>query len=299
MLRVKTHKPVSKQDSGPHTFLRLYRRYSRHDVVQGPSDVLLLTIDNEDAYRKRYNPPKIVVRCDGLYCIRYRGKDTERLNSRAIHRYRMAHGAIFQSEYCRQFYAARTDLRDIPTRIILNGTDMRYYDSPRRPGVLCSAGWRAIKRPHLIPKVARAFPNIGFFILGDAKGIKPTPNMVMLGTKPLRECVDLYRDLTTFFHPGYLEGCSNSIVEAAAAGMTVICSSNGGNPDIVGDYGILYKDAEFDFGWLSKIPDPDIDSVINCIRRSFIQSRPPRRDDLSVMRMVIEYDDFLQEIVDA
>ena len=301
-LRVKTHK-ASNPLSGPHTWMRMYRKHSQFEFVpDGDADVLLLAYGNEEGYRRQHPDVVVITRCDGLYCVDVPGKDPDDQNERVIHRYVHAHGLVFQSRYCRELFERQVGARKVPSAIIVNGTDMPFLEKPNRtPGVVCCVSWRSIKRPHLVEKLAHFLlarnPKVKVTVIGEYKG-KELPNIQVLGRGSPNSFSTFYREHSTFVHTGYRDSCSNTAIEARAAGMIVVASESGGNPDLLeGDPGgLLYKENRIEWGFMDTVPEPDFDHLLDCVLRSFSMPAPGPRPDLSAQVMASNYDNFIYKV---
>jgi glycosyltransferase involved in cell wall biosynthesis len=62
----------------------------------------------------------------------------------------------------------------------------------------------------------------------------------------MRDMPAVYRDLDVFALSSLYEGTSMSILEAMATGLCVVATNVGGNPDLVGDTGILCRSGDAD-----------------------------------------------------
>jgi glycosyltransferase involved in cell wall biosynthesis len=299
-MKVKTH-TTDRWNAGPHVFLNLYKKHSKHQFVEGKDcDALFLVFANETGYRSKYKYKKVVTRCDGLYCLPVPGKDSKRMNGQALMRYKWADGVVFQSQYCKALYEHYTGRPvQVPHKIIINGTDVPFTEGERFPAVLCNTASRDIKRSHMITAVAAKLgilaKGVKFYIIGDCtiRG----PNIVSLGQVPKDKLLGYYSSCTTFLHTAYRDSCPNSVVEACAAGMVVVGSESGGVPDIVQDKGLLFheKCGRSHLTWMDQVPDPDVDEIARLLLDSFLM-RGWHRPDLSAAAMAAVYDNFLEEI---
>ena len=58
----------------------------------------------------------------------------------------------------------------------------------------------------------------------------------------LREARAHYFNCDIIAHPSRWEGCSYALLEAMAAGRAIIASDAGGNPEVLGDTGVVIKE---------------------------------------------------------
>lgn len=156
------------------------------------------------------------------------------------------------SEYERDFGAPRGGLRVIPNGVALPDQPcrVRSADDPYR--VLAVGRLDPVKD---YPSLIRAFAAMD--------GRSPEDRLVIVGDGPERErlesvasesgvgdAVELpgmirdtaaqYASADVFVQSSIYEGMSNTLAEAMAAGLPVVATSVGGNPDVVGDAGVLY-----------------------------------------------------------
>ena len=296
-ISVKTHKP-EPGIKGPHVFLDLLRHHTPPGVqwVEGSADILLLVFGAEHQARKQFKYRAICARCDGLYYLGDK-KSGPNLNRQAIDRYRCADGCIWQSHFCQRQYHIFAGGREVPERIIPNGTEIPHWSGPRPRGVVSCAGWRMSKRPHLVAHLAwrlrQSAPGVKVTVLGPYKGIVHD-NMVVLGTVKRRRLNEIYRQNNVFFHPAYQDPCPNTVVEAVAHGLYVVGSDTGGMPDIVQQNGRLIHEKPC-FHQLEEPPRLDMDivewTVLDALEQK--ESQPFRRD-LVIQNVAVAYTNFWQ-----
>jgi len=261
--------------------------------------VILLVTSSDAGYIARNPNTRVVTRCNGLYYLTKDGSPVEK-NKDAIKRYRAAHAIIFQSAFARLFIHSMLGPRDVPDKIILNGSGFKFQPwGLRVRNVLCSTDWRASKRPKVIADVARTMsikhPKVKFVILGQWKG-PVLSNMKVVGRVTSKEAETYCSQFTTFLDVGFQPCCSNTLVEAACSGMAVVASSSGGNPEIFPDSDLLYSERASGFSYMDSVPMPDVDEIVDRIVKSF-SSPPGPRNDLSARKMVKRYDKFIEVVL--
>jgi glycosyltransferase involved in cell wall biosynthesis len=146
--------------------------------------------------------------------------------------------------------------------LVLNGaSDRRGMQSPDqaavgqisaartagRKVVLCIARLEAPKRPDLFASLARSFPDLSFFWVGnvhaplpsDLGGLEIPPNLKFLGESP--EAGTLVNLCDIFVLLSDYEGIPMSVLEAMSCGKAIIASRVGGIPEALGEGGILVE----------------------------------------------------------
>ena len=132
--------------------------------------------------------------------------------------------------------------------------------------IICSAKWRAHKRLDCIIQGFLEYDNldVGLVIIGDGfeKSVKH-PNIKYVGKVPEKEMPKYLRGGDAFIHLAWLDHCPNSVVEALACGLPVLCSHNGGTKEIVRSNGIVLKcEEDYEFKKVPLYKPPKCDKII-------------------------------------
>ncbi|MDA9230046.1 glycosyltransferase family 4 protein, partial [Amylibacter sp.] len=269
----------------------------RKNLSRGPANFFQRLIDaiNENEYAKivgtknvlqdillvnsvanRINFKQHVVRIDGIYFDKNEqsGKN-ETLNKRIFKTIETAKGVIFQSNFSKNLVEAHYGDINIPKVTIINGAPLRVV-KPRKNKkkiIVCSANWRAHKRLSSIISVVRGLRSeldCELLVLGDVGSFnKVTHDFVTFIGKVDKASVFQYLERADLFlHLAWLDPCPNSVVEAISCGVPVVCSNQGGTPEIVNKTGcgrVAMCDVKVDYGNLVDLynpPLPDIDEII-------------------------------------
>jgi glycosyltransferase involved in cell wall biosynthesis len=140
--------------------------------------------------------------------------------------------------------------------VIYNGINVSSFScasrlAPLAPTIGCFGRLARQKNQQLLlralPKIARAIPDVELKFVGDgedgstlrafAEKLKCNDRVRFCGE--VREPQNEYFDCTLVAQPSRWEGCSYAILEAMACGKAVVASTRGGNPEVVGDAGVL------------------------------------------------------------
>lgn len=184
-----------------------------------------------------------VLRIDGIYFDkRNTFGENSFLNRKIFSSISNSSGIIFQSEFSRRLVQAHYGKVQHPQIVILNGAKIQNHKHKKNLGnskiIVCSANWRPNKRlEDIIKAIAMLRKNIEceLFILGDVgKNLIPESNYIhVLGPQPRSVVSDYLSKADLFIHLSWLDPCPNSVVEAISHGVPVVCSNQGGTPEIV------------------------------------------------------------------
>ena len=150
---------------------------------------------------------------------------------------------IYQSEYCRQSFAAE-GLDVSRSTVILNGVDLeRFFPAERPPAMrpikLIAMAWSSNLRKGFPAMVqASQLPNVEVTFAGNwPKELNAGKVRVF---PPLNhvELSGLLRQHHALLHMAQNDPCSNVILEGLASGLPVIYHPSGGSPELVGPCGV-------------------------------------------------------------
>ena len=141
-------------------------------------------------------------------------------------------------------------------RVIPNGVPPRFFDITERvraagtdPNVLCVANLIPYKGQADLVDAAALAARVGAHFRLLLAGDGPERSALEERARTARLCVELLgtrSDVTSLLtdadvvvSASHEEGCSNSILEAMAAGRAIIATDVGGNAEVVGEAGVL------------------------------------------------------------
>ena len=300
-----------KRNHGPQLFMvrlmqELIRRHDVKFVDSGPADIHLILV----AGNRKPNA-RNVVRLDGVYY------DRPRLAANLqIARCLMdADGAVFQSHWSK--LGVTTLLGYCPPRyaIVYNGIDQSVFRGIQgdKRGFdrvfLACAHWHPGKRLDLIIKAFRRLlpmvsEKIGLFIAGD--GVVPfkDDNILFFGNLRNEDVLFLYKSADYLCQVSYSEWCSNVLVEGLSAGLPVVCNNIGGNPELVGQDGVIVpldKPCHFEiFDSIDEASGHDLDpylitrGMVEILNRKWSVCRP----DLDIAVAAKKYYQFFKSLLE-
>ncbi|MCA9322991.1 MAG: glycosyltransferase [Planctomycetes bacterium] len=187
-----------------------------------------------------------------------RGEPAQRWSDAAIRRQlRRAVPTVFVSEQSRRdalSLVAETQLA--PWAIVPGGVDDRFFQpAPERcfddlpePFVLVVGMHRGRRRPGLVRRLARALatarPGAGVVWVGaGAEGEAGEPALVGLGYRTDDEVRALFDQASLLLAPSTMEGFGIPVVEALAAGLSVLAADNPTTREVAGDH-VRYFDVD-------------------------------------------------------
>lgn len=216
-------------------------RYGQHDRLGGLVEL------------KRRHPEKVVVhRVDGPMALtRADGGALDR--SVFLLNATVADGTVFQSNWSRERSVELGYADSLPWTRILNAPDPNLvYRPAERPS---SEG----RRLRVVGTSWSTNPNKGFDDYAYlARSLDPERfemNFVGRSPMPLDPCeiippcetaklAEILRGCDIFVFAGRNDACSNSLIEAMHSGLPALAIDDGGNPEIVGSGGELYREKE-------------------------------------------------------
>lgn len=113
-----------------------------------------------------------------------------------------------------------------------------------------------------LPRIAREFPDVRLRLFGDgedentlrALAAKLKVESLIEWRGDVREVQAEYSACDIIAQPSRWEGCSYALLEAAAAGRAIVASNVGGNPEVIGEAGVLLPAFEAQL-WAQNIID--------------------------------------------
>ena len=276
MLKIAIHN--NRIAGGPANFIkRLVGSFDKYNLAKAVGalnlfqDIGLCCSVASKFYLKPY-----VVRIDGIY---YDKKNTsgsnEKLNKNIYKTIRKAKGVIFQTEYAKSLVEAHYGSLNIPNAVIMNGAPLKeiVHKKNKKKIIVCSANWRIHKRLKSIIDVVEELNkkiDCELLVIGDTRNVQ-TPAYdftTYTGEIDAKNISNYLKDADLFIHLGWLDVCPNSVIEAIASGVPVVCSNQGGTPEIIEKtkFGrVAICDVKVNYEGLVDLynpPDPNIKKIV-------------------------------------
>ena len=277
-------------NGGPSNFLKNLRKTLMQNKICKTSYFINPFTDcniYSNKVRNPWNKP-YVYRVDGV------GYDTSRsnehltgVNDLIVDGINESIGIVYQTHHSKKMVDSFLDIKPNKSTIIINGTNLEKFCpngddfrvalniSENALVFISSAKWRPQKRLEDIVEVFKIFKktHIGethLIIIGVEKEIDYSNNIIYL---PIVENEDMPKylrsaDIYLFF--SWLDACPNSVLEAIACNIPVICTNQGGTKEILNatNGGIIVNaDEEYNYKAtnLQKPPKPDYEKVLDAI----------------------------------
>ena len=201
-------------------------------------------------------------------------------------------GVVYQSEFSKKMVESILELTPQNHEIIINGTDLKEFtpignnvreelEIPEDAFVfITSAKWRTHKRLHDIIETFIRYKKttekqVYLLIIGDTSTVLKhkiaEKNIIYIDFIPNTELPKYLRTANCYLFLSWLEACPNSVVEAIACGLPVICSNQGGTGEIVKltNGGIVAEaddDFNYEYTYLYNPPNVKYDVVVSVIQ---------------------------------
>jgi glycosyltransferase involved in cell wall biosynthesis len=245
---------------------------------------------------------KNILRLDGLYFDTGNTLgDSEKLNRPILKNYLKTDVIIFQCEFNRKLFSVFMGEPHCLNYVICNGVsgdfspEGKHIDYGFKKTIICSASWREHKRLKCIIKGFLEYgnPDTGLIIIGDNVTEKiEHPNIKYMGRIPVQNLADHLRGGDAFIHLAWLDHCPNTVVEALACGLPVLCTHNGGTKEIVRSNGIVIKcEEDYDFKKVDLYNPPlcDKKTVAEGIEQILNWNKPLETDYLRIENVAKDY----------
>ncbi len=235
----------------------------------------------------------LVQRLDGIWFNSE--QDWKKQNKSIKETYKQASAVIFQSEFNKKLVTNFFGEHD-NSFIVRNGTDVDLIESteqwsvPALRGVdkvwVCASSWRPHKRlkENIRYFLEHSGENDCLIIAGANPDVRiSNPRIFYAGDLNYNLLLGLFKSADYFIHLAWLDHCPNVVVDAHAAGATVICSSSGGTQEIAGIDAIVIKEDEWDFKPCKLYEPPcldftkvvkntwDLDSTITSVAEHYVK----------------------------
>lgn len=202
----------------------------------------------------------------------------------------LSHATIFQSNWSKQIWA--TALQPKYYKIILNQANSKIFFSERpknstNPKIFAyfSFSQNKNKGGDLIKWLSKEQNNlrIQLEIIGnedfDEFKLKTNKISQKIIAQRLSKCHAL-------IYPSLNDACSNVILEALAMGLPVIALDSGGNPEIVGNAGVLFSDKN------------ELPIAIETIKKNYRQYSENALEKTRKLNSAEKYIEFFNELID-
>lgn len=214
-----------------------------------------------------------ITRLDGIYFNTL--QDYNSLNDRIKKTYLDSDAVVFQSQFNKKLIQTWFGSHD-NGHVILNGANAKKIDSVEKADTslifgereiwMCASTWRPHKR---LNENIRYFLQFGdkdsiLFIAGkgvtkeDFAGFENLINkrIFYIGHTDWNSLISLYKASSHFIHLSFLDHCPNVVVDAAACGCKIICSSSGGTKEIIAADKTIVKDILWNYNPINLYEPP-------------------------------------------
>lgn len=208
------------------------------------------------------------------------------LNKDLIYGLEYSSGVIFQSEFSKRLVSNILNIKPKKFTTIINGTDLNFFQN--RTNFLrinynvdydslvfiTSAKWRSHKRLVSIVESFQIFKSntdrkCNLIIIGDhSLDFSRDKSIISIGRVDREILPDVLSMGDIYLFYSWLDNCPNSVIEAIACNLPVICTNQGGTREIVEktNGGIVVR-ADDDFNFqpieLYNPPKPNIELIVN------------------------------------
>lgn len=284
--------PLSRDLTGPSLFMHQLRqsierqRLARTTAFLNPfTDINIYASVARNPWGKPY-----LLRLDGISYDKALSDQENYFRNHPIYRsIDGATGIVMQSHWAKKLIERFHPFGNVPLEIIPNGVDLRLFScegiehraelgiSRNEIVFISSAKWRAHKRLDSVIEVYRRYrkeinTNCRLVVLGQLDSQKQCDVLGVhyIGQVPHEELASWYRtaDVCLFF--SWLDTCPNTVVEALACGLPVVCTNQGGTRELVESTSggiVVAADAPFSLEHveLYNPPVPDLDALLKAV----------------------------------
>ena len=230
-----------------------------------------------------------------------------------------ADGVVYQSKYARQMCDRYLGKPKVPGKVIYNGTDVSYYEKVKpamcneKNVFMAFSKWRPHKRLN---------DAIESFLLADIKdsilivagnvensgvdskildGYFSLPQIKYIGNASQDVLASFLKIAKASIHLCWFDACPNSVIEALAAGVPVICNNTGGTKELIdlcGGY-ICHVDKPYDMKPVDLYHPPKIKRrlVANALIDSVQNEARIKNEPIKIEYVADNYISFMKELL--
>lgn len=276
-----------RSHTGPNTFgNRLAQQLFQmgHQVsfdLNAPDDAVVSLVFIETYGTKL--APKVVQRLDGLWSKPWEF-NSKNVNIKVL--YDRADAVVWQSRFDRGMTLKHWGmpggarflgcvLPEPVDTIIGNGIELKPVTEITMPGLAalrsqyeqvycCSSNWHSQKRlranVELFEHLRLKHRSSCLIILGAGPDFRASgPHIYYAGSTDPGIYNQIYSISNWMLHLAWADHCPNVVVEALAQGTPIVCSEVGGTKELVGGYGVVLKEAAYDYELFDYDNPPAID----------------------------------------
>jgi glycosyltransferase involved in cell wall biosynthesis len=253
-----------------------------------------------------------ILRLDGLYFDKH-NPNCDSLNKPIFKCYEMFDKVVFQSEFSKKVYETFTGI--VKDNVVIhNGVPSSfnpwvkpYLPEPKAKEYekvcITSASWRRHKR---LEELVEAFksPKLShacLLVLGGQDyniDCEIPENVFMLKKYPHRDLPSIYACADAMLFISWLDSCPNTVVEALACGIPVMCSHNGGTPELINGNGVVLQlEEDYNYGEKVSLYVPskvDNSVVVEGVLKVLEMPRGFERPDLDIGQVASKYEELFQ-----
>ena len=254
---VKVFLQYEMSDCGKSAFLkRLIPAMKKHGIeisnhISGASAAFMVTRDRERICKIPNGMPSLI-RMDGINLLDTK-KNRWRIKAKIKPGMKRADVIVYQSAFAKKMLSKITGIKK-DSVVIFNGACASEFDinpvkSQYKHNIIMSAKWydrnyrgnkRLVEMLNIAGMVRRINKDIGFWVAGEMGDVKcDMDGITPLGRLPRSELNAYLKKADAMLNIGYYDWCPNAVVEALCAGVPVICSNQGGVPELVQSNGVI------------------------------------------------------------
>jgi glycosyltransferase involved in cell wall biosynthesis len=297
--------------TGPNTFAsRLARAlFEAGHIVQFDcqgADLSLVFIEPSGAPLAK----KVVQRLDGIW---FKPNEFHTKNRNIENLYRKADFVIWQSDFDRSMILKWWGIPGRGNgRVIHNGIDTTPVEKITIPELakirqsydqvfVCSSNWHPQKRLkanlQLFDHLRKTqVANSCLFVLGNNPDVITTdPHVFYAGSQPFEVYSQIFAVSNWMLHLAWADHCPNVVIESLSQGTPVMCSSIGGTKELVGKFGLILNEQEYNFELADydNPPNIDVNQVVGLPKKEALQSHA----DIDIKNVVKHYIDVFQSVL--
>jgi glycosyltransferase involved in cell wall biosynthesis len=313
--------------SGPNTFaIRLAKQLHLmgHDPFVSNEDYdIAIVFIQPTSYLNLKKP--FVQRCDGIWSKK---ENFQQNNSGIKWTYDHANAVVIQSRFDFEFIKKHFGWQKQEIRIIGNGIDFQEIIDANKKNTLslktlrsnynqilvASSNWHPQKRLDVNYELFKHIrqqniknDNTCLIVMGsnahlpEDKTIRP--HVFMTGDREHEDCLQIYSQSDYMLHMCFGDHMPNTVCEAVACGLPIICSNVGGTKEIIythaGDYGFKIKEKEnFKFDLFDYDFPPQIDvTQFKGFDPKFDQYKNEAQQRLDIKLIAKQYEQLLLSLI--